>query len=300
MYLKINSSVQFTNESFKDFLNKIPIIPLCQREYITERIDEFFNKIKDHYLKTNEVLYLNIINCGMLEGKIQIVDGQHRFYAYKKFSEHFPLVDFNISYIVKFCENKDQLRNFFKDLNNNYNLHSLILDDIDKSENIKNYLKTKYSKHISNSSNPQFPNINLDQLIPYLIKITLNKMDIEVIEKLNDQIKNDQLTNKEYYDKCMNKQGLFFAFLFKDVKSKRTSLPSAVRKKCWSIKFLEEYWGICEVCSSKINVDNFHTGHIQSVKDGGSNNISNLVPVCSLCNLSMSSMNLYEFKKTYF
>jgi len=54
------------------------------------------------------------------------------------------------------------------------------------------------------------------------------------------------------------------------------------------------------VCNSKITIKDFHAGHIQSVKDGGSNNINNLAPVCSGCNLSMGAQNLYLFRDKYF
>jgi 5-methylcytosine-specific restriction endonuclease McrA len=58
--------------------------------------------------------------------------------------------------------------------------------------------------------------------------------------------------------------------------------------------------GLCFVCSCSVNIENFHTGHIISVKNGGTDNINNLRVVCSLCNLSMGTKNLDEFKNKYF
>jgi hypothetical protein len=34
---------------------------------------------------------------------------------------------------------------------------------------IKNYINTNYKKHISNSVNPKYPNINLDQVTKYIM-----------------------------------------------------------------------------------------------------------------------------------
>jgi 5-methylcytosine-specific restriction endonuclease McrA len=53
------------------------------------------------------------------------------------------------------------------------------------------------------------------------------------------------------------------------------------------------------VCDLEITVTTFHAGHIQSIKNGGSNNINNLEPICINCNLSMGSQNLYEYKNDY-
>ena len=38
-------------------------------------------------------------------------------------------------------------------------------------------------------------------------------------------------------------------------------------------------------------------GHIKSLKNGGTNDMYNFVPICQTCNLSMGIENLYEFQK---
>lgn len=48
-------------------------------------------------------------------------------------------------------------------------------------------------------------------------------------------------------------------------------------------------------CKSEITIFNFECGHIISVKEGGSNMIDNLKPICGACNKSMGAGNMAEF-----
>lgn len=43
----------------------------------------------------------------------------------------------------------------------------------------------------------------------------------------------------------------------------------------------------------------FHAGHIISDKDKGKVELENLRPLCSKCNLSMGSENMFEFISKY-
>ena len=52
----------------------------------------------------------------------------------------------------------------------------------------------------------------------------------------------------------------------------------------------------CICCNyNQITVHNFHAGHIISHANGGSSSIDNIMPLCSSCNLSMSSKNMEDF-----
>jgi len=292
----------FYKELFSKFLLRKPEIPLCQRSYIEERIEQFYNQLTSKS-KDDELPYIGIIHCALYKqdnkNKMFIVDGQHRFYAYKKLYEY-TKKDFYIQFVVKLCSVKEDVSKFFKALNDNYNLHEIILDDFDKAEIIKNHIKSNYSKHISNSENPHYPNINLDQVTKY----TLDRFDkctniIDNFEKLNKDIY-ETIKNNDKFNKT--KQGLYIGYLFikTENESKRKKIPSTVRHKLWTLHFDETTSGKCTVCSNKIDNANFHAGHILSVKNGGTDNIKNLSPVCACCNLSMGTQNLDDFKSKYF
>ena len=295
--------------SFTDFILKYkPLIPLFQREFIEERINYFFNKILEYLIKNNDTLpFLNLIHTISFENKCYILDGQHRYFAYKKYYDTYKK-DFNIIFCQKICETSQEVKEYFIDLNNNYQLHDLILDenDLDKSNEIKRYIKIKYGKHLSNSESPRFPNVNLDQLTKYFIDIYKelpSKTIIEKIETLNIEIK-EQLkeTNYDLYDQSTKKQQFYIGYIFmkSETENKRKHIPKCLRHKLWRTYFDDKMNGNCYVCNTGINIENFHAGHITSVKNGGDTNINNLRVVCSLCNLSMGSKNLEDFKNKYF
>jgi len=81
----------------------------------------------------------------------------------------------------------------------------------------------------------------------------------------------------------------------------RKNIPKAVRIALWEEHFTDDNAkGICKVCNCEIKISNFEAGHIVSWAKGGSDSLNNLLPVCSLCNKSMGTENLLEFKEKYF
>ena len=71
----------------------------------------------------------------------------------------------------------------------------------------------------------------------------------------------------------------------------REPIPRAVREQVWLKHMGKKYEGKCRVswCNNTINVYDFTLGHNKPVSKGGSNKISNLQPICSRCNTSMSN-----------
>jgi hypothetical protein len=81
----------------------------------------------------------------------------------------------------------------------------------------------------------------------------------------------------------------------------RKSIPKPVKVKVWDEHIGEENGlGKCNVCGDEIKSSNFDCGHIIAARDGGEDIAKNLVPVCRLCNLSMGTDNLNEFREKYF
>ena len=74
-------------------------------------------------------------------------------------------------------------------------------------------------------------------------------------------------------------------------RNKRTTFPSAIRQQTWIKYNGRKFETKCAVkwCNNQITVFNFHVAHNVPKHHGGSNDITNLYPVCSNCNLSMSS-----------
>lgn len=96
----------------------------------------------------------------------------------------------------------------------------------------------------------------------------------------------------------------FGSNLFEDdtyeYKGKRRSIPKGVKEDLWIRHFGKKYKGNCLVCNSVIDTKRFEAGHVKSVANGGSDNISNLKPICTKCNRAMGTMNLNEYKQVYY
>jgi hypothetical protein len=315
MEYQITKKDKIIIKNFKNFINEEkPIIPIYQREFIEERINYFYNiiikyviKNKEEELKDYPVPFLNMIYCSKYENKVYILDGQHRYKAYLQYYNE-TQKDFNIIINVKECYSIDEIKEYFKELNNNFISENLVLEDnkIEKAKEIKLYMKLKYNKHLSNSEVPRYPNINLDSFCNYLINtfsdLTTNII-FEKMEMLNEEVKNYlREENNELYEQARRKQGFYLSYLFikNENEQKRKKIPTSARHKLWRKYFNDKINGSCYVCNVDITIDNFHAGHIISVRNGGSNNINNLKVICSLCNLSMGFLNLEIFKDKYF
>src|SRR5207253_4832945 len=85
---------------------------------------------------------------------------------------------------------------------------------------------------------------------------------------------------------------------FREQMSKK--IPSTVRNAVW-IKYIGKvYEGTCFCCGLEtITKSNYECGHIISRKNGGEVHLDNLRPICSLCNKSMGTENMFEFIKKY-
>lgn len=86
------------------------------------------------------------------------------------------------------------------------------------------------------------------------------------------------------------------------VKRRKVYVPKSLRIAVWDKSVgLQVGTTLCCVCKiNSINQMDFHCGHIVAEVEGGETCLSNLVPVCAKCNLSMGRRNLHEFQRTYF
>ena len=72
---------------------------------------------------------------------------------------------------------------------------------------------------------------------------------------------------------------------------KKQPIPKAIREQVWLRTFGKTYESKCYIkwCKNTINVFDYHVGHNIPESKGGTLEIDNLKPLCSRCNLSMSS-----------
>ena len=82
-------------------------------------------------------------------------------------------------------------------------------------------------------------------------------------------------------------------------KYKKKSIPKSIKNKVWT-KYFKNIEGKCICCDNIITVFNCEISHIISEKDGGINDVDNLIPLCTQCNRSMGTTNMKLFMKNNF
>ena len=86
-----------------------------------------------------------------------------------------------------------------------------------------------------------------------------------------------------------------------ELKRKKQTIPKSVRTHVWDLYIgsnINEHRCIC--CKKTlIKITNYDVGHVISERDGGTLEISNLRPICSVCNHSMGCTNMVDFVKKY-
>lgn len=82
---------------------------------------------------------------------------------------------------------------------------------------------------------------------------------------------------------------------------KRKKLPKALTDAVW-VKYMgNKPEGKCFCCKIRpIHFTQFEVGHVKAVAKGGSDDITNLRPICSSCNRSEGTMSMTEFSQKYF
>ena len=82
---------------------------------------------------------------------------------------------------------------------------------------------------------------------------------------------------------------------------KKQKIPKSVRTHVWDLyigQHINEHRCLC--CKKTlIKITSFDVGHVIAESNGGTLEINNLRPICSVCNHAMQSMNMIDFVKKY-
>jgi hypothetical protein len=149
--------------------------------------------------------------------------------------------------------------------------------------------KANYARHLKtckeNSTDKQDKEVSLDELV---------KQQADTIEVLTKRIEYLESSQVKIILNIKPEQS-------SDKKYKKKKISHTVRIKCWNVHVGELIPKIKCMCCYNIDITqhNFHCGHVIAESNGGTHKIANLLPVCNVCNSSMGSINMNDFKNMH-
>ena len=139
--------------------------------------------------------------------------------------------------------------------------------------------------------------------------INKNKNTFKFISFINKSVITEQYTiTKSTIHKLFSKIPTEILSQIKDLtqhtnlKQPKMKISKALRCAVWT-KYIGKDIGTskCLCCNIKeISCFDFECGHVVAESKGGPTNIENLRPICSICNNSMGTTDMNEFKNKFF
>ena len=332
-------SSKIVSKKISEILEQNIEIPLIQRIKNEKKVEEIIKYHLDFHKNKHKWNILGVINIHYCTetNSYYLIDGQHRFSALKKLYNNYGH-NIKVRLEVVKVPNYIDLQENYKLINKNTPLPDLP-DNIDVNilEKVVSYFSRQYDEMISSKLRANRPHIGFNRfqeatsvLIEYLNINESNKI-IAVIEDHNktlsgwdkDKFPDYRNISDNMWSKCHNNKFYLGLYKFKsddycfkwvkDIvqyktgktlkaisKSRKKPIPKKVKTECWDKWIGKKRTGNCKCCGKEIDVLNFHAGHIISEKNGGQTTISNLIPLCSPCNLSMATENCQTYMEKYY
>lgn len=320
---------------FKQTINKINILKtsspklkldisphLCQQSYC-DLFHSIFNVDLKYEIENNLDMiddlghYTEIHKCILSDHKIFKCNYEFNLTnIHHKALLHFDMMNvITTSYIEKICniilENCDITNEINQKIRAYYGLFHFIpiyFEIINNSYSmLSDYKRQSLSNKIYNIDNRLKIKLNtLPFFLKYLIYFRKNHISTKLLillSKYHYKIMKNIVVNSNIIENP--EPILYFATQIQQLNNKiyvpKETIPKTIRSLVWN-KYNGEDNGSakCYVCSTKINSKHFECGHIISRVDGGLSTIDNLRCICSLCNKSIGSKNMDDFKKKYF
>jgi hypothetical protein len=311
------NKISFRNLYTTSFLR--PIFQTDIDEIKVEQMVQSYLKNPDYFI------FKNKITAAVINEKIYLIDGQHRYEMIKQLYINHDIDD--LLYICYFNVNSDEeMRKLFFEINmDSYkNQHYISLDEfkLNNYDKCKTHLEKEYGRFFSKKKNT---NSYIYTISEFLEKLTENNYfdnnDFENFQ--NNLIKKNKSFHKliSYQDYFIEDKKLFYVdehdnisnlmiislknnnfidyFLNDEVipdhkfRTKKQKIQPKLRIEVWKKEFGNNDEGCCPLCSDSINIskNGFHCSHIISEKNGGKLELNNLRPLCEKCNLKMGKNN---------
>ena len=330
-----NSSLKkLTFRDINDHLSKNDFkTPECQRDLDEGRSEDLLKayiKKKDPHFLLNET---RPIQLGIFGNETYIIDGQHRLSIIPKLCNEYNYHEHVLSVYIKQHSSMDEINERFIEANIDTSRLPIPIEELKSGATSKFYteLKKLIKKYNASSFGSNSKNLAKYTLDAFMNKLTTGKFRGKfnltdsnlayqlIMEKSTEFI--DKVDYKYYISNCPNllykaekntvETGMIFGlkknnsieWLFDNNikarhnwKQQKIKISKSIKRRVWN-EFSHNKEELCPLCPNTISPDNFHASHIIPEAKGGKVTISNLVPLCSVCNIEMGTLTMEEYCK---
>jgi hypothetical protein len=328
----------YNDKSYTIFLTFKEIIKIQKElkrpEFQTDLNNDKINELVKSYLRYPHIfLAKNLVTIANIDKEYFLFDGQHRCaMAEILYKEHKKNDKFIVS--IQNITTADECHILYKELNmdSTKNEKYVMLNILEKKRQLefKKLLEEKYMNCYTKNQSSKIEIYAVEEFINLLREnnffvthesCTLNEM-FEIIDEKHNQFfnelnyleneKNETMFYKSEIKRIQLKNIMFFKknnyikYLCNGEKPKhnyknnRDNYTKEQRNKVWENEFKTSKTGNCYFCSKIMKKTNLWImAHVKSLKNGGSNDLKNIRPLCADCNINMGSKNWNEYEKIY-
>ncbi len=337
--MSLNNTI-ITIQTIDDLSCKNIIKPNIQRVIDHSKVEDIIQFQLEYHKQHNHFNFsaAGAINIHILDNIYYLVDGQHRLEALQKlYQDYSHIISFYVLWVE--VDTWENLENNYNMINKNTPLPDFsCFQNINKCipEETASFFQTKYLDVWSRNSRARRPHVFFNYFQEALAFIC-ERAEIKSIKELQKLVEDYNKVCKDWsitsfknindsVYKTAKEKG-FFLGLFpyqnedyryewakriverqtgvpvkKSITTKKKRIPKKIKNDSW-----DKYIGkdiACELCicckTTKIYAKDFIAGHIISEYNGGDVTVDNIMPICSGCNLSMSTENMRDFIENHY
>ena len=300
-----------------------PRCPGFQRESVDEHVDAIVAHQEKMLATRGHVAFPGCIVLCLYEGEFLCVDGQHRIRAIERLLAGGAL-DFELVVEVFACVAAREVHELFRIVNSNRPIPCFLLDDTESvALAIREHVRVTYPAFVSASARPNVPNVNLDAFTQAVVDrygraVTAenagpwldqrNEEHRHVLSELKTKYEKVgsgvRAIEREYKSSAKSRGARFYLGCYWLEAPRNSALSKTLRALVWRGWYPGATHDAngdapCPCCeSTMISALDFHLGHRRSFARGGTDEPSNLVPLCAMCNTSMGTRDFAEYRAT--
>ena len=306
-------------------------IPVRYPGFQRESVDEHVRAIVAYQLSMlrdrGYVAFAGCITLCQFVTEVLCVDGQHRLHAIRVLLES-GVPDFELVVEVFTCASATDVHELFRVVNANRPVPRFLLDTaVSVAIQLREHVRQTYPAFVSASARPNVPNVNLDAFV----QATLDRYQahlaaaagttgvgpwvdarnaehrvalVEMATRYERVASGLAAVERDYKSVSKGKGARFYLGCYWLDSPKNQSLSKPLRRLVWrdwfkSVAEAQDASGDvpCPCClSARISAFDFHLGHKQSFARGGTDEPTNLIPLCAGCNLAMGTRDFHEYR----